>query len=309
MCHTEVVWGHFKIHYQAQKAQIQCSTFCVSYSGYTSVCRSWTDHLIRWGKKSTRTKNATRCVNIMECSLTRFISHTTATHWLHLLTIRQTGNHNEATVWGCADISVNSCTAHTDTVIIVEVTSWEEERANSQFWVCEEAKGKHKCVLISWLQIILEIFISFLDMWVKLSLLLYLFNAEALREAKRSGNIKTWLQSVTHSLFLTSLQCHPPSQSAQAHTLWHSHTPHTPAPCSHSKVALDVLALQSFFWRPLRTVACQLCHCHPTRQAALQKKKLSHILNCDSPPQGAQPAGSISKQWETQKHRRKLEHT
>ncbi len=36
---------------------------CVRYSGYTSVCRSWTDHLIRWKTESMLAKNATRCVS------------------------------------------------------------------------------------------------------------------------------------------------------------------------------------------------------------------------------------------------------
>lgn len=48
---------------------------------------------------------------------------------------------------GNTDISVNSCTAHTGTVIMVEVTSWEEEMANSQLWCCEEAN--QKCVFVS----------------------------------------------------------------------------------------------------------------------------------------------------------------
>lgn len=63
---------------------------------------------------------------------------------------------------GNADISVNSCTAHTSTVIIVEVTSREGERANSQLWCCEEAK--HKYVFVSWLQTTLAMNISVEDM-------------------------------------------------------------------------------------------------------------------------------------------------
>lgn len=49
---------------------------------------------------------------------------------------------------GNADISENSCPAHTGTVIIVEVTSWEEARPNSQLWSCQKAKGEHKYVFV-----------------------------------------------------------------------------------------------------------------------------------------------------------------
>lgn len=61
---------------------------------------------------------------------------------------------------GNADISVNSCTAHTGTVIIVEVTGWEEERANNQLRSSKKAKGEHKYVFVSWLQIMLAMNIS-----------------------------------------------------------------------------------------------------------------------------------------------------
>lgn len=61
---------------------------------------------------------------------------------------------------GNADISVNGCTAHTGTAIIMEVTGWEEERTNNQLWSCEEAKGEHKYVFVSWVNIMLAMNIS-----------------------------------------------------------------------------------------------------------------------------------------------------
>lgn len=96
---------------------------------------------------------------------------------------------------GDADISVNSCAAHTVTVIIVEVTSWDEERASSQLWGGEEANTVHKCVFVSWLRTIQAMNIGVCDnvriITTVLSSSSFTHNAETLREAERSRSMKT----------------------------------------------------------------------------------------------------------------------
>lgn len=119
-------------------------------------------------------------------------------------------------------------------------------------------------------------------------------------ETERGESMQTSLESVTHSLFLTSLQYHPPGNVLKCtHTLQHTHThSHTCALHSHIKGAVDVLLLQlcraSSLSRPPWAPSGSSEMSWVTRQTAF---RLCNKLDCS--------AGSVDVQRDAQEHCRK----
>lgn len=189
---------------------------------------------------------------------------------------------------GNADISANSCTAHTGVIITVEVTSWKGERGRTlSFWCCEEAKRRTQvCVCL----VAADDSGNEYQCEDNYHSAVYALGSARCRNSQREVEAwKTRLQSVTHFMFLTILQCLPPSENgnAQTHAVTHMHTSAPRAGCSWCASSAELLLTPAAY--------CGVS------AVSLPSQKLSHVWHCGSALQQARS--------DAQERHRKLEHT
>lgn len=184
------------------------------------------------------------------------------------------------------------------TVITVEVTSWEEERANSLRAARRQKMNSSMCLshACRWFQ-----------QWLSV---LRIYNCHCAAAQGTNSQIEGEAWNITvigDSLSVSHQPIMPPTQQERwgTHTFTHTHT-HKTAPhwCAHSAefpLTSDVYCGMSTMSPPLHMLStCSQKTC---------KKNLSHAQNCGFSPQRAHSAGSSSKQQDTQKHHRRLVHT